>query len=129
MTTRTTFLLSNIMAVCLITIVAIPSVVHAQDAKVGITACVSDVRTYCGLAPRETVQACIKTRFREFSLPCQLAAVKYAAFRRSCERDVKKHCLGIAPGEGRIEACMKDHFADLSKECTKTISQAAGKAI
>jgi hypothetical protein len=34
----------------------------------------------------------------------------------------------IKPGRGRIEACLKDHFADVSDQCKETISQAAGKS-
>jgi Cysteine rich repeat len=65
--------------------------------------------------------------FQRVSLPCQLALVKQAAIRKACKGDVKKNCADIVPGSGRIEACMKDHFADMSEECKETISQAAGK--
>ena len=34
----------------------------------------------------------------------------------------------IKPGGGRIEACLKDHFADVSDPCKETISQAASKS-
>jgi hypothetical protein len=40
--------------------------------------------------------------------------------------DVKKSCAGIKPGGGRIETCIKDHFADMSDACKEMISQAAG---
>ena len=129
MTSRTTSSSSIILAVSLITVVAVPTVVYAQDSKVGIAACVDDVRSFCALSTADTVQACIKTRFREFSLPCQIAAVKYATFRRTCHQEVKKHCAGIAPGEGRVEVCIRDHFAELGKDCTKTILQATGKVV
>jgi hypothetical protein len=32
------------------------------------------------------------------------------------------------PGGGRIEACIKDHFEDMSAACKETISQATGKS-
>jgi hypothetical protein len=47
MTTRTTFLLANVVAASFITMVAIPSVVLAQNAQGVVAACVSDVRTWC----------------------------------------------------------------------------------
>ena len=128
MPTRTTFPLSSIAAVSLFTIVAVPSVALAQVAAQErvVAACTSDVRSFCGQSHDER-QACIKTRFREFSLPCQLAMVKYGTLKRDCSRDVRKHCVGISPGSGRIEACIKDNFEKLRPECKLTILQAGGK--
>ena len=34
-----------------------------------------------------------------------------------CAGDIKKFCAGIAPGEGRIKACIKSHLTDLSPSC------------
>jgi hypothetical protein len=47
---------------------------------------------------------------------------------KACKADVKKNCADIRPGGGRIETCLKDHFADVSDACKETISQAAGKS-
>jgi hypothetical protein len=127
MNARTTFLLTIIVAVSFLTIAAIPSVVVAQQRI--IAACASDLITQCaGAKPGEGRIACIKTRFKEFSLPCQLAVTKSAAVRKACRADAKKNCADIKPGEGRIEVCIKDHFADLSDGCKKTISHAADKS-
>jgi hypothetical protein len=115
------------VAVSFFTIIAMPSVALAQHARGVVAACVSDVRVWCGVLTQVERQACIKTRFREFSLPCQLAAVKYAALKKACGRDVKKVCAGILPGGGRIEVCIRERFADMSEGCKETISQAAGK--
>jgi len=128
MTARTTSLVRIILAVSLLTFVEMPSVAFAQNAKGVVAACVSDVRNRCGVTTQVQRQACIKNRFREFSLPCQLAAVKYAAIKKACRLDGKNICGGVLPGEGRIEVCMKDHFEQLSTECSQTISQAVGKS-
>ncbi len=72
------------------------------------------------------LRAYIKTRFKDFSLPCQLAVVKAKAVGKACRADVKKNCAGIKPGGGRIETCIKDRFADLSDACKEAISQAGG---
>ena len=122
MTARTTFLLTTIVAVSFLTIAATSSVVRAQQG-----ACVSDINTHCAGTKGESRAACIKVRFKDFSLGCQLALVKARAVRKACTADVKKICAGIKPGRGRIEACLKDHFADVSDPCKETISQAAGK--
>jgi cysteine rich repeat protein len=128
MTAGATFRLTTIVAVSFLTIAAIPSVVLAQEDLVGVVlkACATDLRQCAGTG--EVRRACIKVHFKEFSLPCQLALVKAAAIRKACRGDVKKNCADIVPGSGRIEACMKDHFADVSEGCKETISQAAGKS-
>ncbi len=36
---------------------------------------------------------------------------------KPCAGDVKTHCAGIQPGEGRIKACIKSHLAELSEAC------------
>ena len=128
MTAGATFRLTSIVVVSFLTIAAIPSVVLAQKDLVGVVfkACASDLRQCPGSG--EVRRACVKVHFKEFSLPCQLALVKAAAIRKTCKGDVKKNCADVAPGSGRIEACMKDHFADVSEGCKETISQAAGKS-
>jgi Cysteine rich repeat len=114
-------------ALSFLTIAAIPSVVLAQQGTVA-AACVSDINAHCAGPKGEGRVACIKMRFKDFSLRCQLAVVKARAVRNACRADVKKNCADIKPGGGRIEACLKDHFADVSDPCKETISQAAGKS-
>jgi hypothetical protein len=36
---------------------------------------------------------------------------------KPCAGDIKTLCAGIQPGEGRIKACIKSHFNDLSPTC------------
>ena len=124
MTLRTTFLLTTIVVLSLLMIVAIPSVVLSKQAVV--EPCAADVAAQCaGHLPGEGRIACIRTRYKDFSLSCQLALVKVAALRKTCKADVKKNCADIKPGGGRIETCLKDHFADVSDRCKETISHAA----
>ena len=127
MTRRSTFLLTTIAAVSFATIAATSSVVLAQQGLVA--ACAPDIQARCaGYANAEGRVACIKTRYKDFSLPCQLALVKARAVNKACREDIKKNCTGIKPGGGRIETCIKDHFADMSEACKEMISQAgAGK--
>ena len=126
MTARTTFLRTTIVAVFFLTIAVTSSVVLAQQGST-IAACISDVDAHCaGHKQGEGRAACIKTRFKDFSLACQLALVKARAVRKACSADVKKNCADIRPGGGRIETCLKDHFEGLSVGCKETILQAAG---
>jgi Cysteine rich repeat len=125
MSSLPTFRFTTIVAVSFLTISAIPSVVLAQKGFV-FKACAPDLAQCAGTD--DVRRACIKVHFKEFSSPCQLALVKAAATKKACRGDVKKNCADIVPGGGRIEACMKDHFADVSEGCKETISHAAGKS-
>jgi hypothetical protein len=40
-----------------------------------------------------------------------------AMAQQACAGDIKKLCAGIQPGEGRIKACIKSHWSDLTPDC------------
>ncbi len=42
---------------------------------------------------------------------------------RDCAADIRKHCSGIEPGEGRIRACIKEKFAELSTDCKDALGE------
>jgi hypothetical protein len=52
------------------------------------------------------------------------------AVAKECAADVKSQCGGVQPGDGRIRACIKSHFKDLSEPCQAVLVKAAaiGKA-
>jgi hypothetical protein len=121
---RTTLLLATIVSFLAVTATSFE--VLAQQRV--IAACTADLKAHCAGARGETRRACVKVRFKDFSLPCQLAMVKHAALTKACKADAEKHCADIEPGGGRIEACLKDHFAEVSDKCKETISHAADKS-
>jgi hypothetical protein len=43
---------------------------------------------------------------------------------RSCKPDMAKFCSEVAPGNGRIKACMKEHLHELSDPCKEALFQA-----
>jgi hypothetical protein len=53
-----------------------------------------------------------------------------AAVVKACGADVKAQCAGVQPGKGRIRACVKEHFKDLSEPCQTVLlkATAVGKA-
>ena len=42
---------------------------------------------------------------------------------RACGGEIRKVCSGIEPGDGRIRACMKDKFAELSTGCKNALGE------
>ena len=61
---------------------------------------------------------------KDLSEGCQAVVLK-AANAKACAADVKQFCADIKPGEGRVEACMKAHFADASDACKVAMANAA----
>ena len=49
---------------------------------------------------------------------------------RACAGDIKTQCAGVQPGEGRVTACIKGHFSELSAPCQAVLltTAAVGKA-
>lgn len=48
----------------------------------------------------------------------------------ACAADIKEKCAGVEPGDGRIKACVKEHFTELSEPCQERLARVAaiGKA-
>src|ERR1700710_2922623 len=44
---------------------------------------------------------------------------------KACADDVKSLCAGIQPGDGRVRACIKSHFSDVSAPCQVLLVKAA----
>ncbi|MGO8738268.1 cysteine rich repeat-containing protein [Rhodoblastus sp.] len=42
----------------------------------------------------------------------------------ACKPDIKAFCADVAPGEGRIKACMKRRLPELSEPCKEALFQA-----
>ena len=44
---------------------------------------------------------------------------------KGCAGDVKSLCAGVQPGDGRIKACIRSHFSDVSAPCQAVLVKAA----
>jgi Cysteine rich repeat len=47
---------------------------------------------------------------------------------RACVADIRKHCAGVEPGQGRITDCVKNHVEDLSAPCKDLLAPTAAAA-
>jgi len=48
-----------------------------------------------------------------------------SAMARACAKDIKSVCADVKPGGGKLKACVKEHFSDLSTDCQIAIVKAA----
>jgi hypothetical protein len=53
------------------------------------------------------------------------SGVAQPAAVKACSQDVKTLCAGVQPGDGRIKACIKSHFSDVSAPCQAFLVKAA----
>ena len=49
------------------------------------------------------------------------AEAQGAAVRQSCGAEIQQHCTGVQPGDGRLRACVKEHFAAFSEPCKRAL--------
>ena len=49
------------------------------------------------------------------------AMAQGTAVRQACGPEIQQHCAGVQPGEGRLRACVKEHFAAFSEPCKQAL--------
>jgi hypothetical protein len=49
------------------------------------------------------------------------AAAQQGVAHSACGGELNQVCAGVQPGEGRIMACVKDHFGELSARCQNAL--------
>jgi hypothetical protein len=54
-------------------------------------------------------------------LPLGGAAAQQGSARQACGADFNQVCAGIQPGDGRISACVREHFTQLSAACRNAL--------
>ncbi len=94
--------------------------------------CLDDVDRYCSdVNPGEgRVAACLARNERRLEPACRKHVQEARANLRKrlagpCDGDIEAHCKGVKPGRGRIEACLQEHRAELSKGCVQKLENDA----
>ena len=91
--------------------------------------CQPDVWQFCqGIRPgRGRILACLKSHEPELSPPCAeefaRAREKAQDVRAACAEDARRLCRGIAPGGGRLHACLKSNADRLSPACQQALGR------
>jgi hypothetical protein len=74
------------------------------------------------MTPRQTKDGAA-SKIARLGLVCMLllepaeAIAQQAAARQACAADIKQLCPEVKPGDGRLKACVKEHFGQLSAPC------------
>jgi hypothetical protein len=95
--------------------------------------CHADVERLCEGTPPGggRLKACLQSHAAELSPPCQQAVGKLQELKEQihagCKPDVARLCSGVAPGGGRIVACLQSHPAEISPACKVHLDQRAAK--
>ena len=55
--------------------------------------------------------------FSSLLLAPATAMAQLGEARQACAADIKQLCAEVKPGEGRLKACVKEHFGKLSASC------------
>ncbi|MBS0183496.1 MAG: cysteine rich repeat-containing protein [Nitrospira sp.] len=91
--------------------------------------CEAEVQQYCSDSlTGEDRRRCVMQRLKRLDAPCQqivrqrLVRWKEAeGYRLACVEDVKRVCLTVQPGDGRILQCLQEHEQDLSEACYQSL--------
>jgi Cysteine rich repeat len=49
------------------------------------------------------------------------AMAQGTALRQACGAEIQQHCAGVKPAEGRLRACVKEHFVAFSETCKQAL--------
>lgn len=87
--------------------------------------CEAEVQRYCpdSLADEDR-RRCAIQRLKRLDVPCReivrqrLVRWREAeGYKLACVEDVKRFCLTVQPGDGRMLQCLQEHEQDLSERC------------
>ncbi|MBI5451258.1 MAG: hypothetical protein HY940_07865 [Gammaproteobacteria bacterium] len=89
--------------------------------------CQPDIKKFCAdVKPGGgRIIQCLKKHDAELSEACKArgkqAREHAKETHQACKDDVQKLCKDVQPGEGRIISCLKEHDADVSQACKKSM--------
>lgn len=91
--------------------------------------CEAEVQSFCpDSLSEEDRRRCVIQRLKRLDAPCQQIVRKRLVrwreaegYRLACVEDVKRVCLTVQPGDGRILQCLQEHEQDLSEGCYQSL--------
>ncbi len=106
---------------------AIPG--NSRTRQIAEVKCEAEVQQYCpDSLTGDARRRCVAQSIKRLNPACQqivrqrLVRWREAeGYRLACVEDVKRVCLTIEPGDGRILQCLQEHEQDLSEECYQSL--------
>jgi hypothetical protein len=98
------------------------------------SACMADAVRYCPDVPfgDGRLLVCLQNHARELSSGCvqdlQRAEAKAREVTLKCSTDVWSYCQGVAPGGGRVRACLMARWDVLTSACKEEAARLEEKA-
>ena len=105
--------------------------VSAEDK--GNRPCADDITKFCkDVKPGGgRIIACLNEHQKDLSASCKDKIAEYRKnsqnsmngtnMKKVCQGDVTQFCKDVKPGGGRIIECLKEHSAELSRECKESL--------
>ena len=109
-------------------------VLSASAAAHADSACMKDAQRFCPTIPfgEGRVYTCLQARWMELSSACQNEIQQIqnraAEINQACVTDLWQYCPNVAPGAGRLQACLVSRWDDLSSICRDKVAEVAEKA-
>jgi len=113
---------------------SMPPVIDARSAQVVRLKCEAEIEQLCPDTGDGTGRArCFERKSAQLTVPCREQFherfVKWKEDRSrmlsACQDDVKRLCVGIRPGDGRVVQCLQEHSQDVSERCYQTLPKGA----
>lgn len=91
--------------------------------------CEAEVQQYCpDSLLGEDRRRCVMQRIKRLDPPCRQIVQQRLVhwreaegYRLACVEDMKRVCLTVQPGDGRILQCLQEHEQDLSEACYQSL--------
>lgn len=91
--------------------------------------CEAEVQQYCpDSLEGEDRRRCVVQRLKRLDAPCQQIVQQRLVrwreaeeYKHACIEDMKRVCLTVQPGDGRILQCLQEHEQELSEGCYQSL--------
>lgn len=102
-----------------------PGAPAAAEGERPMAACRTDAEALCPGTAKGERRKCLDDNAAKLSPACTAArtdiAAKAKALSIACQGDVKSHCAGIQPGDGKLMQCLRTNVAKLSPTCNTAV--------